>query len=141
LLALNRKGRFERADAGSKVPVAGRGAAFRDLSNNGWMDGVTTSLGDHLQYYQNRGGLAHWLSITLRGTKSNRDGFGARVQVNGQVCFATAAGGYLSSNDKWLHFGLGSAEKAEVEVVWPSGIHQVLKDVNANQFISIVEAQ
>jgi hypothetical protein len=123
------------------VPVAGRGAAFGDLRNNGWMDVVTTSLGDHPQLYLNRGGQAHWLGITLHGTKSNRDGFGARVQVNGQVRFATAAGSYLSSNDKRLHFGLGSAEKADIEILWPSGIHQVLKEVNTNEFISIVEPQ
>src|SRR6202790_3714395 len=141
LLALNHQGRFERADAGSHVPVAGRGAAFGDLRNNGWMDVVTTSLGDHPQLYLNRGGQAHWLGITLHGTKSNRDGFGARVQVNGQVRFATAGGSYLSSNDKRLHFGLGSAEKADIEILWPSGIHQVLKEVNPNEFISIVEPQ
>jgi hypothetical protein len=141
LLALNHKGRFERADAGSNVPVAGRGAAFGDLRNSGWMDVVTTSLGDHPQLYLNRGGQAHWLGITLRGTKSNRDGFGARVQVNGQIRFATATGSYLSSNDKRLHFGLGSAEKADIEILWPSGMHQVLKNVNANQFVSIVEEQ
>jgi len=141
LLALNHQGRFERADAGSNEPVAGRGAAFGDLRNHGWMDVVTTSLGDHPRFYQNRGGLAHWLGITLRGTKSNRDGFGARVEVNGQVRFASAAGSYLSSNDKRLHFGLGSAEKANIEILWPSGNHQVLKDVNTNQFLSIVETE
>jgi enediyne biosynthesis protein E4 len=53
---------------------------------------------------------------------SNRDGFGARVQVNGQVRFATAAGSYLSSSDKRLHFGLGDNRKAEIEIRWPSGI-------------------
>ncbi len=141
LLALNRNGHFEKADSGSDLPVAGRGAAFGDLRNDGWMDVVTTSLGDHPQLYLNRGGEAHWLGLILRGTKSNRDGFGARVQVNGQVRFATAAGSYLSSNDKRLHFGLGSAEKANIEILWPSGIHQALKDVNTNQFVLIVEAQ
>ncbi len=141
LLALNRHGRFRKADSGSDLPVAGRGAAFGDLRNDGWMDVVTTSLGDHPQLYLNRGGEAHWLGLILRGTKSNRDGFGARVQVNGQVRFATAAGSYLSSNDKRLHFGLGSAEKANIEILWPSGIHQALKDVNTNQFVLIVEAQ
>ena len=140
LLALNRKGRFERADVGSNVPVAGRGAAFGDLNNDGWMDVITTSLGEAPQFYSNRGGEWHWLTITLRGKRSNRDGFGARVQVNGQTRFATATGSYLSSNDKRLHFGLGPAETADIEIKWPSGILQVLRGVKANQFIVIEES-
>jgi hypothetical protein len=141
LLALNDRGRFKKAEVGSSIPLAGRGAAFGDLRNSGWMDVVATSLGDPPQFFRNRGGHAHWLGIILRGTKSNRDGFGARVQVNGQVRFATAAGSYLSSNDKRLHFGLGPAEKANIEIRWPSGIRQIVKNVNANQFISVVEEQ
>jgi enediyne biosynthesis protein E4 len=140
LLALNHNGHFERANAGSDVPVAGRGAAFGDLNNDGWIDVVTTSLGKHPQLYLNRGGKFHWLTITLRGTRSNRDGYGAHVQVNGQVRFATATSGYLSSNDKRLHFGLASSTSADVDIRWPSGIHQALRDVKADQFIVIEEA-
>src|SRR5712664_3047531 len=141
LLALNNKGHFEKADPGSDVPVAGRGAAFGDLNNDGWMDVVTTSLGERPQLYSNRGGKLHWLTITLRGKRSNRDGYGSRVQVNGQVRFATATGSYLSSNDKRLHFGLGSAETANIEIKWPSGIHQALRSVKADQFLVIEESE
>jgi enediyne biosynthesis protein E4 len=141
LLAINHDGRFERVDSGSPTPVAGRGAAFGDLNNDGWEDVVMTSLGGHPQVLLNRGGKAHWLVISLQGTRSNRDGFGARVQVNGQTRFATAAGSYLSSSDKRLHFGLGAAEKAKVEVVWPSGIHQTLNDVHADQFLEVREPE
>lgn len=140
LLALNHKGRFVKADAGSDVPVAGRGAAFGDLNNDGWVDVITTSLGEASKFYLNRGGELHWLTITLRGKRSNRDGFGARVLVNGQTRFATASGSYLSSNDKRLHFGLGTAETADIEIRWPSGIQQVLRGVKANQFIVIEES-
>ena len=56
---------------------------------------VMTVLGDHPQVLMNRGGAQHWLTITLRGTRSNRDGFGARILVNGQTRFATS-GGQLS---------------------------------------------
>jgi hypothetical protein len=140
LLAMNHNGHFVQADAGSDVPVAGRGAAFGDLNNDGWVDVITTSLGDRPQLFLNRGGKSHWLTITLRGKRSNRDGFGARVQVNGQVRFATATGSYLCSNDKRLHFGLGTAESANIEIKWPSGIHQVLKDVKADEFVMIEEA-
>ena len=141
LVAMNHNGRFERADSGSTGPAAARGAAFGDLNNDGWQDVVVTTLGGHPQVFFNRGGKLHWLVITLRGTRSNRDGFGARVRVNGQTRFATTAGSYLSSSDKRLHFGLGEAEKAKVEIDWPSGIHQTLNDVHANQFLEVREPE
>jgi hypothetical protein len=141
LLAMNHQGRFEKVDSGDSMPWAARGAAFGDLNNDGWQDVVMTTLGGHPQVLLNRGGKAHWLVITLRGTRSNRDGFGARVQVNGQTRFATSAGSYLSSSDKRLHFGLGTSEKAKVEISWPSGIHQLLNDVHADQFLEVRESE
>jgi enediyne biosynthesis protein E4 len=141
LVAMNRGGRFEGVDSGSTAPAAARGAAFGDLNNDGWQDAVMTTLGGHPQVFFNRGGKSHWLVITLRGTRSNRDGFGSRVQVNGQTRFATAAGSYLSSSDKRLHFGLGAKERAKVEVRWPSGIKQVLDDVHADQFLEVREPE
>jgi enediyne biosynthesis protein E4 len=141
LLAINHNGRFERVDSGLTAPVAARGAAFGDLNNDGWQDVVITTLGAHPQVLMNRGGKTHWLTITLRGTRSNRDGYGARVQVNGQTRFATSTVGYLSASDKRLHFGLGTADKAKVEVVWPSGIHQTLNDVHADQFLEVREPE
>jgi len=141
LLALNHNGRFERTDPGTDALVSGRGAAFGDLNNDGWVDAVTTVLGAHPQFFFNRGGSSHWLTITLRGTRSNRDGLGARVQVNGQTRFATTAGSYASANDKRLHFGLGSAKSAKIEVFWPSGTHQVLNDISADQFLDVREPE
>jgi enediyne biosynthesis protein E4 len=139
LLAMSHNGKFEKADSGDNIPVAGRGAAFGDINNDGWQDVVTTALNARPHVLINRGGKQHWLTITLRGTQSNRDGFGTRVQVNGQVRFATASGSYLSSNDKRLHFGLGTVEKAQIEVVWPSGLRQIIKDARVDQFLQIVE--
>jgi hypothetical protein len=141
LVAMNHNGRFERVDSGVTVPAAGRGAAFGDLNNDGWQDVVMTTLGGHPQILMNRGGRQHWLAIALRGTRSNRDGFGARVQVNGQTRFATSAGSYLSSSDKRLHFGLGTAEKVKVDIRWPSGAHQTLNDVHADQFLEVREPE
>ena len=141
LLALNHDGRFESVDPGTRAMVAARGTAFGDLNNDGWIDAVTTVLGSHPQVFMNRGGGAHWLTITLRGTRSNRDGLGARVQVNGQTRFATTAGSYESANDKRLHFGLGTTKTARVEVTWPSGSHQVLNDVPADQFLEVREPE
>jgi enediyne biosynthesis protein E4 len=139
LLAMNRHGRFERGDAGTEELLPGRGAAFGDLNNDGWIDVVTTGLGDHPRVFMNRAGSAHWLTISLRGVRSNRDGLGARVEVNGQTRFATTAGSYCSANDKRLHFGLGSARTARLEIRWPSGARQVLDDVPADQFLEVQE--
>jgi hypothetical protein len=141
LLALNQNGRFERAASGITTPIAGRGLAFGDLNNDGWMDAVVTVLGGHPIVLINRGGKQNWLTITLRGKRSNRDGIGARVRVNAQTRYATTAGSYLSSNDKRLHFGLGSAPTASVEVVWPSGLRQTIDGVLANQFLEVREPE
>ena len=114
LLALNHNGRFERTDSGVTTPLAARGAAFGDINNDGRMDAIITTLGGPPVLLLNRcDNHNHWLSITLRGTRSNRDGYGAKVSVNGQTRFATSAGSYVCANDKRLHFGLGSAEKAQ----------------------------
>lgn len=141
LLALNRHGRFERVDSGVTTPIAGRGLALGDLNNDGWMDAVMTVLGGPPVVLMNRGGDQHWLTITLRGTRSNRDGLGARVRVNGQTRYATTSGSYLCANDKRLHFGLGPAKSASVEVAWPSGLHQTMKDVSADQFLEVAEPE
>jgi hypothetical protein len=141
LLALNHNGHFERADSGVVNPLAARGAAFGDINNDGWMDVLITTLGGPPVLLLNRGGSQHWLSISLRGTHSNRDGYGARVRVNGQTRTATSAGSYVCANDKRLHFGLGSAEKAAVEILWPSGVKQVLKDVRSDQFLNVREPE
>ncbi len=139
---MNRSNRFEPADPGTHALLAARGTAFGDLNNDGSIDVVTSVLGGALQVFMNRGGASnHWLTVTLRGTRSNRDGLGARVQVNGQIRFATTAGSYESANDKRLHFGLGAAKSAKVEVLWPSGTHQVLPDVPADQFLEIREPE
>jgi hypothetical protein len=142
LLALNHRGRFERADSGVTKPLAARGAAFGDINNDGSMDAVISCLGGPPVLLLNRGGgTNHWLTISLQGTRSNRDGYGARVSVNGQTRVATSTGSYLCANDKRLHFGLGSSEKAAVEILWPSGVKQILNDVRADQFLSVREPE
>jgi len=142
LLALNHHGRFERAESGVTTPLAARGVAFGDINNDGWMDALITTLGGPPVLLLNRGTNGnHWLSITLRGTRSNRDGYGARVGVNGQTRFASSAGSYVCANDKRLHFGLGDSEIATIDVSWPSGVRQILKDVRADQFLEIREPE
>ena len=142
LIALNHQGHFERADSGVTKPLAARGVAFGDINNDGCMDAVISCLGSPPLLLLNRGGgNNHWLTISLQGTRSNRDGYGARVSVNGQTRVASSTGSYLCANDKRLHFGLGSAEKATVEVLWPSGSKQILNDVRADQFLSVREPE
>jgi hypothetical protein len=142
LLALNHKGHFERADSGVIKPLAARGVAFGDINNDGCMDAVISCLGGPPVLLLNRGGgNNHWLSIALQGTRSNRDGYGARVGVNGQTRVATSTGSYLCANDKRLHFGLGSAENATIEILWPSGAKQILNDVRADQFLEVREPE
>jgi hypothetical protein len=141
MIALNREGRFVRADPGTRVPIASRGAAFGDINNDGWIDVFESSLGGHPLLFKNRGGSAHWLTLSLRGTKSNRDGYGAIVRINSQTQYATAAGSYLCSSDKRVHFGLGAATTADVQISWPSGLNQVLKGVRADQILEVKEAE
>ncbi len=141
LLAMNQHGRFEKADPGVSSPLVGRGAAFGDLNNDGWQDVVMTVLGGGPQVFLNQSGKQHWLVVNLRGTRSNRDGLGARVRVNGQTRVATTAGSYLSASDKRVHFGLGTAETAKVEILWPSGIRQTLNSVHADQILEVREPE
>ena len=142
LIGLDHKGRFERADSGVTKPVAARGVAFGDINNDGSMDAVMSCLGGPPILLLNRGGENnHWLSISLQGTRSNRDGYGARVSVNGQTRVATSTGSYLCANDKRLHFGLGAAEKATIEILWPSGVKQILNNVSADQFLAVREPE
>jgi hypothetical protein len=139
LFALNHEGRFKRADSGTNLPVAGRGVAFGDLNQDGSIDVVVNVLGGPPQVFLNQIHGGRWLTLSLTGTRSNRDGAGARVVVNGQTQHVTTAGSYLSASDKRVHFGLGNAAAANVEIFWPSGVHQTMKDVPVDQFLSVQE--
>ncbi len=140
VLALNQHGRFVQSDTGAFTPVAGRGAALGDLSNDGSTDVVMTVLGGEPLLLRNcHARTNHWLTLSLQGTRSNRDGFGATVQANGQSQYVNSAGSYLSASDKRVHFGLGTATSATIDVLWPSGAKQHLTDVKADQFLTVTE--
>jgi hypothetical protein len=125
--------------------LMGRGASFCDYDNDGDLDLFIVNLASAAVLLRNEGGNRnHWLSIRLRGHKSNRDGVGAKVKlVSGgwiQVAEKRSAGGYLSQNDPRLHFGLGTSNRIErIEVTWPSGNVQVLENVEAGQFLTVDE--
>ncbi len=86
----------------------------------------------------------HWLTLQLKGKKSNRDGIGARVQIftggRKQVAERVAGSGYLSQDDARLHFGLGLSSRADrIEIHWPSGRDQVLENVSADRVVTVEE--
>ena len=129
-----------------------RGAAFGDLSNNGNIDAVVTVLNGAPQLLMNTTGAElppakrnHWILLKLVGVADNRDGLGTRVKITtahgSQYNAATTAVGYNSSSDKRVHFGLGDAAVIDtIELWWPTGVHQVLSGVKADQVLTITEA-
>ncbi len=123
----------------------GRGMAIGDIDNDGRLDAVVTTNGGTAHILHNETQTAnHWLTITLVGTRSNRDGIGAEIKLTSprgtQYVTVSTAGSYLSSNDKRAHFGLGADGTAsEVEVHWPSGAVQKLNHVKADQDLLIKE--
>jgi len=132
----------------------GRGLAVGDFDNDGWLDFVVNNNGEDAQLFRNEGqrnasigGVVirnHWLGVRLVGTKSNRDGIGARLKVRAGefVSYDQAKGGmsFCSAQDPRIYFGLGAQAKvAELEILWPSGIKDTIKDISANQIIRVVE--
>jgi hypothetical protein len=137
------------AEAGLDASPAARhrGLAFGDLDGDGRMDVVTTALAHPAEIWMNRSPAAgHWLDIALEGTKSNRDGIGARIQVDtrsgSQYNHMTTSVGYASSSCGPVHFGLGADEVAQSVIVrWPSGVLQTLKDVHGDRVLRVKESQ
>jgi hypothetical protein len=124
-----------------------RGAAFGDIANNGNVDVVVLNVGEPPSLLLNTNSAKnHRVLFHLVGIKSNRAAIGARVTVHAgsltQFDEVRGGGSYLSQNDLRLHFGLGSAARMEsVEVRWPSGEVETLKDVAADKIYTIVEGQ
>jgi hypothetical protein len=149
LLLKNAAGRFENAGASAgpafQAPLAGRGAAFGDMNNDGCMD-IAVNVNDGAPLLlKNECSGKNWILIELIGTASNRDAIGAELRLNcesglRQHSMATTSGSYLSASDKRVHFGLGEDSTIkEIEIRWPSGRRQVLKAVKANQVLRVTE--
>jgi enediyne biosynthesis protein E4 len=137
----NQLGRFEKSELAALPRVAGRGAAFGDLNNDGYMDAVVSVLGGKPLVLLNRGGKNHWLKLKLVGARSNRDGMGARVKFGNQWAYATTSGSYLSASAGLVHFGLGAESHVTIEIVWPNGKKQVLENAAVDRLITIEEVE
>jgi hypothetical protein len=129
-----------------QLEAAHRGVAFGDLDNDGRVDMVVSVLDGPAKLLHNitQNGN-HWVLLKLVGTKSNRMAIGAQVRIttedgNKQWNEVTTAVGYASASDSRVHFGLGKNEKIkELEIRWPSGTKQVLKDVAGDRIVTIEE--
>jgi enediyne biosynthesis protein E4 len=142
-------GRFvettKAAGDGFATPYVGRGVAFADFDNDGFVELVVGNNGDPPLLLHNSGGNGnHFLNFKLLGTKSNRDGMGARIRVVAgslsQIREIAGGGSYLSQSDLRANFGMGKFARADtVEVKWPSGLRQVFQNVEANKFYEIRE--
>jgi hypothetical protein len=135
------------AGPGFETPHVGRGVAFADFDNDGFMDVVVANNGDSPLLLHNSGDNGnHFLNFRLLGTKTNRDAMGARIRVvagtTSQIREIAGGGSYLSQGDLRANFGLGKAKRAElVEISWPSGQQQVFRNVEADKFYLIEEGK
>jgi enediyne biosynthesis protein E4 len=145
-LFLNDRGRrfldaTDEAGLGAAAAVH-RGCGLADFDADGRLDLVVLALGSPAELWRNETALTsrHWIAVRLVGSRSNRDGIGARVFVDGQMRMMTSSLGYASSSHGPLHFGLGDRrEVARLEVRWPSGATQVLEHVKADQIVEVKE--
>ena len=130
-----------------QLPRVSRGAAIGDFDNDGDLDILVNNNGERPQLLRNDGGNAnHWLEILLIGTRSNRDGVGARVKVSAGdlvLCQQRKGGmSYQSAQDPRLHFGLGKYSFVDaVEILWPSGAVTKLAKIQADRIVAVEEGK
>lgn len=151
-----RNGRFEdvsmQAGPGISTAIAGRGCAFGDFDNDGDLDVIINPVNDYPELLRCDLTLTHnWIKVRTIGTKSNRSGIGARLRcvtqmpggrLHSQVDEVRSGGSYFSQNDLRVHFGLGAAQKVDLlEIRWPSGSVETLKDLAVNQLVYVKEGE
>ncbi len=151
LLLRNVKGQFREVGKESfalpEAKLAARGAAFGDWNNDGAIDVAVAVVEGKARLLRNDHAGNHWIQIDPVGTKSNRDGLGARVRIvtpkgKQQSGYVSTAGSYLSAHDKRVHFGLGEESSISLlEIYWPSGAKQIWKDLRVDQVFRAMEGK
>jgi enediyne biosynthesis protein E4 len=152
-----RNGHFEdvsmRTGSAISYAAASRGCAFGDFDNDGDLDVVVNNVNDYPQLLRCDSSTENnWIKIKLEGKKSNRSGIGARIRCitrplgeskpHAQMDEVRSGGSYFSQNDLRVHFGIGKAEKVDlIEIRWPSGQLDTLKDVKPNQLVFVKEGE
>src|SRR2546423_1847249 len=143
----------ELVGPGISTPSTSRGCAFGDFDNDGDIDVVVNTVNDFPQLLRCDSRTENnWIKVKLIGTKSNRSAIGARLKCvtrapgetkpHQQIDEVRSGGSYISQNDLRIHFGLGKAEKVDLlEVRWPSGQIDTLKDVQPNQLAFVKEGE
>jgi hypothetical protein len=142
-------GRFqdvsERLGPPVTTPAAGRGAAFADLDNDGDTDVVVNNVHAEPDLFRldSQPG-AHWITLKLIGTRSNRSAIGARVRLFSsdgvQLQEVRGGGSYYSQNDLRVHFGLGrSAVMDRIEIRWPNGLEEQWKSLEVDRIVTLTE--
>ncbi|OLE10478.1 MAG: RNA-binding protein [Acidobacteria bacterium 13_1_20CM_4_56_7] len=124
-----------------------RGCAFGDFNNDGYVDVIVNNLDGPPSLLRNdAGNKNNWIMVKCLGTRSNRSAIGTRVKVTtgrrSQIDEVMSGSSYYSQNDLRLHFGLGTAKKVEtIEISWPSGLKDNLKDLPVNQLLIVQETK
>jgi enediyne biosynthesis protein E4 len=122
-----------------------RGAAFGDLDNDGRIDVLVTALDEGIELWRNVSPApSHWLAVRTIGTRSNRDGIGARLVLTtpsgSRHSHVNTAVGYGGASDVRVHFGLGpDTTISQLEILWPSGARQLLENVAVDQVVTVTE--
>jgi enediyne biosynthesis protein E4 len=147
-------GRFKdvtaECGAGAQELHSSRGCAFGDYDNDGDIDALVMNMNEPPSLLRNDYNSANkrnsnnWIKLNLIGVKSNRSAIGARARLKSgarwQVQEVTSQSSYYSHNDSRLHFGLGANNKVEqIEIRWPNGETETIKDISANQILTIKE--
>ncbi len=149
LLINNGQGHFVNASmkavSGLQAREVSRGFATGDYDNDGDLDVLISNANDSPQLLRNaRGNQGNWILIRTIGARSNRTGIGTRVKIQTgdliQIDEVRSGSGYLSQNDLRLHFGIGRHKRIDrIEVRWPSGVVDIIRDLAPNQIITITE--
>jgi hypothetical protein len=128
-----------------RKPIAGRGATYADLDQDGDLDLVLTQTGSSPVVLRNdRDNTNHWLRIHLTGTKSNRDALGSELEVQygdkRRFAVVSPTRSYLSQTERIVTFGLGDAQQVDKLIIkWPSGVITEQTDIHANQLLQLTE--